>query len=134
MRHLILLFSVALTACATTGLGGGNVAIETSSGGQPLPGAVCAVSTYGGSWKVTTPATLNVGGTNGDLRVVCNKEGYRTSEMIFRPSGPHSGSSVGLGVGGGSGGRVGVGLGLSLPILLGGGGYPSQVNVEMNRQ
>jgi hypothetical protein len=131
MRHLILLLPVLLAACATTGSSGGNVTIETMAGGQPLPGANCVVSTNSGSWNVQTPATLNVGTANGDLRVVCNRDGFRTSEMVFRPSGP-LGSSVGLGVGGGS--SVGVGVGLSVPIALGSGGYPSRISVDMNRQ
>lgn len=133
MRHLILLLPIALAACATTGSSGGNVAIETAANGQSLPGAHCMVTTSSGSWNVTTPITLNVGGVNGDLRVVCNKEGYRTSEVIYRPSGPY-GSSVGLGVAGGSGGNVGVGLGMSVPISFGGRGYPSRVTVNMNPQ
>jgi hypothetical protein len=69
------------------------------------------------------------------LRVVCNKQGYRTSEIVYRPSGAAYGNpSVGVGVGGGTGGHVGVGLGLGFPIGLFGGaaGYPSQITVEMN--
>ncbi|RJG05874.1 hypothetical protein D3870_07455 [Noviherbaspirillum cavernae] len=132
MRHLILMLPIALVACATTGSSGGNVAIETTANGQSLPGVQCVVNNYNGSWNVTTPATINVGSANGDLRIVCDKEGYRTSEMVFRPSGP-LGSSVGLGVGGG-GGNVGVGVGLSVPIALGSGGYPSRVTVNLNPQ
>jgi hypothetical protein len=132
MRHLILLLPIALAACATTGSSGGNITIDTVTRGQSLPGANCMVNTNSGSWNVTTPAALNVGSANGDLRVVCNKEGYRTSEMVYRPSGPY-GSSVGLGVGGG-GGNVGVGLGLSVPVSLGRGGYPARVTVDMNPQ
>jgi hypothetical protein len=92
------------------------------------------VSTNSGNWNVITPAAVNVGGINGDLRVVCNKEGYRTSEMVYKPSGPYApyGSSVGVGIGGGSG-HVGGGVGLSVPIGMGGGrGYPSRVTVDMN--
>jgi hypothetical protein len=132
MRHLILLLPIALAACATTGSSGGNITIDTATKGQSLPGANCMVNTNGGSWNVTTPATLNIGSANGDLRVVCNKDGYRTSEVVYRPSGPY-GSSVGLGVGGG-GGNVGVGLGLSVPVTLGGRGYPARVTVDMNPQ
>lgn len=132
MRHLILFLPIALAACATTGSSGGNIAIETTSRGQSISGANCAVSTGVGSWNVTTPGSVNIGSASGDLRVVCQKEGYRTSEMVFRPSSPY-GSSVGIGVGGG-GGNVGVGVGLSFPISLGGGTYPSRVTVDMNPQ
>jgi hypothetical protein len=134
MRHLILLLPIALAACATTGSGGSGISIETASKGQAVSGANCVVSTHGGNWTVTTPATVNVGNVNGDLRVICNKEGYRTSELVFRPySGGPYGSSVGLGVGGGSG-NVGVGLGMSVPLGFGGRGYPARVTVDLNPQ
>lgn len=132
MRHLTLLMPLALAACATTGSSGGGIAIETASKGQSLAGANCVVHTNNGNWNVITPGAVDVGGINGDLRVVCNKDGYRTSEMIFKPSRSY-GPSVGLGVGGGSG-NVGVGVGLSVPISLGGGGYPSRVTIDMNPQ
>lgn len=132
MRYLILLLPMALVACATTGSSGGVIAVETAAGGQELAGANCTVSTNSGTWNVVTPASVTVGNANGDLRVVCNKEGYRTSEMIFRPSSP-LGSSVGLGAAGG-GGNVGVGVGLSFPVSLGGGTYPSRVRVDLNPQ
>jgi hypothetical protein len=132
MRHLILLLPMAIAACATTGSSGGVITIETASQGQTLAGANCTVSTNAGNWNVVTPASVTVGNANGDLRVVCNKDGFRTSEMLFRPSSPF-GSSVGLGVGGG-GGHVGVGVGLSFPISLGGGTYPSRVTVDLNPQ
>ena len=133
MRYTVLLLPLALVACATGGAGNGGVSIETSSNGQPIPGAVCAVSTAAGQWNVTTPAVAPVGSPSGDLRIICNKSGYLTSEVVYRPS-PAASPNVGLGVGGGSGGHVGVGIGLGFPIALGGGGYPSRVTVEMTRQ
>jgi len=130
MRHLILLLPIALAACATTGSGGTAIAVDTASRGQALTGASCIVQTGAGSWNITTPATVDVGAPSGDLRIVCNRPGYRTSETLYRPSRP-LGSNVGLGAGGGSG-HVGVGVGLSFPISVGGGRYPSSVTVEMN--
>jgi hypothetical protein len=134
MRYLILLLPVVLVACATPGSGSDTILVETSSNGQPLEGANCLVSTNAGSWNATTPATVPVGSASGDLRVVCNKDGYRMSEVIYRPSSPTN-SNVGIGIGGGSGGgHVGVGLGLGIPIALGGGYYPSRITVDMNPQ
>jgi hypothetical protein len=132
MRYPILFLSIALAACATTGPGSDTIAVDTYSHGQPLPGASCTVSTASGSWKVVTPATVQIGSPNGDLHVVCNKDGFRTSELLFKPSST-SGSSLGLGVGGG-GGHVGVGLGMSMPIMMGSGNYPPRVSVELNPQ
>ncbi|MDQ9171094.1 hypothetical protein Q8A64_11820 [Oxalobacteraceae bacterium R-40] len=132
MRYFIYALPFVLAACATSGPGGGNVAIETTAGGQPLPGANCVVTTNAGRWNVITPASAPVGSANGDLRVLCNKAGYRASEVVYRPSTPTN-SNVGIGIGGGSG-HVGVGLGFGIPIGLGGGNYPSTITVEMNPQ
>jgi carbohydrate-selective porin OprB len=132
MRYLILLLPVVLVACATPGTGSGMVLVETGSNGQALEGANCLVSTNAGNWNVTTPVTVPVGSASGDLRVTCNKGGYRTSEVIYRPSSPTN-SNVGIGIGGG-GGHVGVGLGLGIPITLGSGYYPSRITVDMNPQ
>jgi hypothetical protein len=132
MRRLLYVLPFALAACATSGTGNGNIAIETTAGGQSLPGASCIVTTNSGRWNVVTPATAPVGSASGDLRVLCNKAGYRASEVVYRPSTPTN-SNVGLGIGGGSG-NVGVGLGFGIPIGLGGGRYPSTITVEMNPQ
>lgn len=132
MRRLTLLLPLVLSACATSGTGNGNIAVETTTGGQALPGANCIVTTNAGRWNVVTPASAPVGSASGDLRVLCNKPGYRASEVVYRPSTPTN-SNVGLGIGGGSG-HVGVGLGFGIPIGLGGGRYPSTITVEMNPQ
>lgn len=132
MRYPILLLAITLGACATAGSGGRTLSVDTVSRGQSLAGANCTVSAGGTSWQVVTPATVPIDGAGGDLRVVCDKAGYRTSELIVKPSSP-VGSNMGVGVGGGSG-NVGVGVGLNFPISLGGGGYPSRVTVELNPQ
>lgn len=134
MRYSILILSLALAACATTGSGSGVIMLETTSKGQPLTGANCVIHTGAGNWTVATPGTVVVGSPSGDLHVVCDKPGYRTSELIYKPSsGGYPGSSLGIGVGGG-GGHVGMGVGLSFPIMLGGGAYPARITVEMNPQ
>ncbi len=135
MRYLPLVFSLMLAACASSGPTSKGIAIDTTSNQQVIHGANCVVSNNNGAWNVVTPATIDVGGANGDLRVVCNKNGYRTSEFVFRPTSSSygSGSSLGIGVGGG-GRRVGGSVGFSLPIGgMGGGSYPSHVTVEMSR-
>jgi hypothetical protein len=132
MRYAILLSTLFIAACATGGGGNGGVAIDTVSNGQAVQGATCAVSTAAGNWNVTTPAVAPVGSARGDLRIICSKNGYRTSEVVYRPSSGFV-PNVGVGVGGGSG-HVGVGVGVGVPIALGGGGYPSRVTVEMNPQ
>lgn len=130
MRTITLLLPLILTACATGNWGDGRVAVVTASNGQEIAGASCAVMNNAGSWNVITPGTLDIGSASGELRIICNKPGYRTSELRLPPYGQPSGSSMGVGLGGGSGG-VGLGLGFSLPISSGGGSYPPRVVVNM---
>lgn len=126
-----LLSLLMLAACAT-GSADRQVTIVTATGnGQEFPGANCSVLTDNRSWNVITPATLDIP-TSGDLRIVCNKAGYRTSELRLPPIG-QSGSSMGIGMGGGSG-NVGMGLGFSLPISTGGGSYPPRILITMSPQ
>ena len=130
--------TLALGACATQPVSN-DLGIETASAGQFLAGANCTVQTVEGSFNVVTPATVPLRNTPGDLRVVCNLPGYRTSEVLYRGLGyggyngygAYGGPNVGLGLGGG-GGNVGFGLGLGFPI----GGVannsgPSRIVVEM---
>lgn len=127
-----ILLPLLLTACAS-GFGNRQVTIATATpNGQEFAGASCAVLTDSRSWNVTSPATLDIP-VNGDLRIVCNKAGYRTSELRLPPIGQGGGSSVGLGMGGGSG-AVGVGLGFSLPVSSGGSNYPPRILITMSPQ
>lgn len=131
MRYMILTLSLLLAACATADPDQGRVSIVSASNGQQFGGASCTVATRGARWNIVTPATLMIGSGDGDLRIICNKAGYRTSELILPPYGQASGSSVGVGMGGGSG-NVGMGLGFSFPIATGSGYYPRQIVVNMN--
>ena len=131
---------LALSGCATTPPFDGRVEILTTSREQALTGADCVVTTDAGSWTVQTPGYATVGDPNGDLRVVCNKAGYRTSEVIHRSRTGRglnsSGTRVGVGVGGGLGGYSGVGvsLGFGFPLTGTRNDYPSQVTVDMAPQ
>lgn len=146
-RSLILSLAVAiglsalLGACSSTPQRPeGHIDILTTAQGQPLSGAECTVDTGAGSWRVVTPAVAEVGQARGDLRVVCNRAGFRTSEVLIRGGaggGAYApgGTSVGIGVGGGTWGRhSGVGISLGFGFPLSGGSrqrYPTQVIVDM---
>lgn len=133
---LMLPVLLMLCACATTLPFDGQVEILATSRDQPLTGAECIVTTDSGNWTVQTPGQAPVGAVNGDLRVVCNKAGYRTSEVIHRNSGGRLSSGatrVGVGIGGGVGTHSGVGvsLGFGFPVAGGRSDYPSKVIVDM---
>lgn len=132
---VVAAFALLLAGCAGPGAArsDGNVVVEASSEGHALAGAECTVTNRSGSWRVVTPASAPVGSPAGDLRVICNKDGFRSSEVVFRPSGGVT-PNVGVGVGGGSG-HVGLGVGVGLPIFgTIGEGYPARIVVEMRPQ
>lgn len=123
---LACMLVLTLGACAVPPAGN-DLGIETVSAGQPLAGANCTVHTVEGSFNIVTPATVPARNTRGDLRVVCDKQGYRSSEVIYRGLG--YGGAASFGAAGGSG-NFGFGLGLGFP--LGGGiNAPARVLVEM---
>jgi len=137
LSPLILSLGLALSGCATIASDNGRVQIEAVSDSQQLAGARCVVKTDSSRWNVVTPGNVLIVEADGDLHVVCNKPGYRTSEVVYRaPPGLNS-PSIGIGATGGSGGigAVGLGLGANLPLSFGGKekAYPSRVLVEMGR-
>lgn len=131
MRYPVLLLSLALVGCAATGPEQRGIAIETAAGGQALAGTKCTVSTAAGSWNVVTPTVVDVGTPSGDLRVVCERPGFRTAETIHRAYAQGGGSSVGFGIGGGSRG-AGASIGMNMPLGGGALNYPARIRVDMN--
>lgn len=131
----LALSSLLIAACASgPQRPEGLIDIQTTTRGQALPGAECTVQTDRGSWTLQTPGAVNVGEPSGDLWVVCNRAGYRTSEVIVRaPGSAASGTRVGVGMGGGFGRTSGVGLSLGMGFPLGSSRprYPAQVVVDL---
>lgn len=129
--------ALLLEGCSSLPRFEGQVEVLTTANGQALTEADCVVQTGAGSWNLRTPGVATVGEPAGDLRVVCNKAGYRSSEVILRSGGDGrlsaSGARVGVGMGGGFGGYSGVGvsLGFGFPLSQGRRDYPSRVVVEM---
>ncbi len=139
-RRAFLLCALVMTlaACATQPAPPvGQLQVVTLAQGKPLAGAECVVSNLSGSWQVTTPGMVMLGEPNGDLRVVCNHPGYRSSEVIYRlPVGAlsNSGTRVSVGVGGGSFGTssgVGVSMGFGFPLGSSKQRYPAQLTVDL---
>ena len=134
-RLSVALFFFMLSACSTLPPYTGKIAISTTSLSQAVTGASCEVRTDAGRWTIITPAIASVGQIAGDLHVVCQLQGYRTSEVIFR-SGARGLQSSRVAVGamggsGGGGGGVGLSIGLGLPIGDTQFTYPNEIVVDM---
>lgn len=76
--------ALLLGGCASTA-SVPRILVETAARGQPLAGVACTAVIGTQRWDLTTPATIVVGDASGELRIVCNMAGFRTSELIFRP-------------------------------------------------
>lgn len=134
LRLTLALFPFMLSACSTLPPYSGKIAITTTSRSQPVNAASCEVSTEAGKWTIITPAIAPVGQIAGDLHVVCQLQGYRTSEVIFRSgSRTRSASRVAVGAAGGSGGVGGVGLSIGFGLPFGDTAftYPTEIVVDM---
>ncbi len=141
-KALMLVCGAMLVGCASQSdnANQGNLEILVASQGQVVPDARCTVNTASRRWDdVRPPTVVPVGPPDGQLRVACQKPGFRDSEVLYSPS-PYSyagNPNVGVGVAGGSGGGVGVGFGFNFPVGGGAGpvgGYPSRITVEMTPQ
>lgn len=130
---LLLPAVAALLAACATPAGNGQLTIDSVAAGQQLAGTRCIVTSGGNRWDVTTPAALPVSMLAGEVRVTCDRPGFRRSEVLYRPGPPAARPQLGIGVGGGSG-NVGVGLGLGLPVGGAYASYPPYLAVEMTPQ
>ncbi len=136
ITHRFLSFFIVcmMSACSTLPPYSGKIAISTTSLSLPVTGASCEVRTDAGKWTIITPAIAPVGQIAGDLHVVCELQGYRTSEVIFRSGARGLQSSrVTVGAAGGSGGGGGMGLSIGFGLPLGDTqfSYPNEIVVDM---
>ena len=130
VRSAALVLPLLLAACVSTPGSEPAIVLETAARGQPEPGANCVASIGSVRWQVTTPAVLAVGGARGELHIVCDKPGFRSSELIFRPeAGAASGASIGFGSGGYG---TSIGLGLSFPLSGASATYPKRLVIDLN--
>ena len=132
-RLPLALVLMMLSACSTLPPYTGKIAISTTSRTQPVNGASCVVRTDAGQWNIMTPAIAPVGQIAGDLHVLCELQGYRTAEVIFRSGARGMQSSrVAIGAAGGSGGGgVGLSIGLGLPLGDAQFTYPTEIVVDL---
>lgn len=135
LRHVrtaavAMLLPLMLAACVSGPQGEQGMVLETAVRGQSIAGARCSATIGSLRWDVTTPAILGVTGARGELHIVCDMPGFRTSELYFRPEpGITSSGSVGFGS---RGYGSGVGLGLSFPLGSAAAPYPKRLVIDLN--
>jgi hypothetical protein len=80
MRAILILAAVAsaqLAGCASIVAGKNQpISVETRHKGQTVRGAHCELLNDKGKWFITTPGSIMIQKSYGDLAVRCEKEGY----------------------------------------------------------
>lgn len=74
-KVVISLVLLALTGCASvTGSKMQPVSVQTVHEGKEVAGASCTLTNDAGKWFVTTPGSVTVNKSTGDMAVDCKKE------------------------------------------------------------
>lgn len=112
-----------LAGCASIVAGKNQpISVETRHKGQPVKGAHCELMNDKGKWYVTTPGSIMIQKSYGDLAARCEKEGYDPGIATVRSS---AGMVWGNIIFGGL-------IGLAVDATQGAGfDYPSLITVEM---
>lgn len=83
MFALALIPLAGLAGCADNFSSVQSVAVQTTTGDAPLPGAECFLTNAKGNWMVITPMTVSVHRGSESLSVNCTKPGYvPANEMV----------------------------------------------------
>jgi hypothetical protein len=116
-------FALGLAGCASIVAGKNQpISVETRHKGQPVKGAHCELMNDKGKWFVTTPGSIMIQKSYGDLAVRCEKEGLDPGIATVRST---AGMVWGNIVFGGL-------IGLAVDATQGAGyDYPALVTVEM---
>ncbi len=74
MLAIVLLLSI--TGCASTeGVKTQPISVHTIQDNKEVAGVGCTLKNDAGKWFVTTPASIKVSKSTGDLAIDCNKDG-----------------------------------------------------------
>jgi hypothetical protein len=119
------LFAALSTGCASI-VSGTNQSLSVvthAASGEALPGATCSLVNDKGSWFVTTPGSVTVHRSYGDLAVKCSKEGSDPGIANFKSStkGMAAGNIL-------FGGLVGAGVDIATGAAY---DYPDLIHVNM---
>ena len=86
-RVVALLGAMALTGCASViGEKMQPLALQTVLDGKEIAGLGCTLSNDAGSWTLTSPASVMVHKSTGDLAVDCKKDSYVGNATVVSKS------------------------------------------------
>lgn len=125
-KHFVLVSVLSLSACASiTGSKNQPVSVTTYSEGDEVEGAKCSLMNDKGSWYVTSPGSVMIQKSYGDMVATCKKKGYPTGSVNIVSS-----------ANGGTWGNILAGglIGYAVDASSGAGfNYPTNINVEMGK-
>lgn len=127
MKHLILAALIlSVTGCASvTGSKLQPVSVNAIYKGDEIEGAKCTLMNDKGSWYVTTPGSVTIQKSYGDMVVTCRKKGISTgtASVVSSATGGVWGNVLAGGV-----------IGYAVDASSGSGfDYPTNINVEMGK-
>jgi hypothetical protein len=120
------LMILSLTGCASiTNTKLQPVSVNTIYKGDDIEGAKCGLINDKGNWYVTTPGSVTIQKSYGDMTITCKKKGYKTgiTSVTSRSNGGVWGNVL-------AGGLIGYAVDASSGA---GFDYPTNINVEMGK-
>jgi hypothetical protein len=124
-KFICILTLLALTGCASvTGSKLQPLSVQTIQDGKEVAGVGCTLTNDAGKWFVTTPGSVTVQKSTGDMAVDCVKDELRGREnLISKSNGAVWGNII-----------LGGGIGYIVDRNTGAGfDYPNTVTVVLNR-
>lgn len=83
----VVVLLLSLTGCASvTGSKLQPVSVQTIQDSQEVSGVGCTLTNDAGKWFVTTPGSVTIQKSTGDLAVECKKEGVAGRETVVSKS------------------------------------------------
>jgi len=123
---LSVMILAALTGCASvTGSKLQPVSVQTVHEGKEIAGAGCTLTNDAGKWFVTSPGSVTINKSTGDLAVECKKDGQYLGQetVVSRANGSVWGNIL-----------LGGGIGYVVDRNTGAGfDYPTAITVMLKR-
>jgi hypothetical protein len=125
MKYIALASLVAVTGCASiTGSKLQPISVQTIQDGKEIAGVGCTLTNDAGKWFVTTPGSVTIQKSTGDMAVDCKRDDlYGRENLVSKSNGAVWGNIL-----------AGGGIGYIVDRNTGAGfDYPNSVTVILNK-